>query len=298
MYRRTRRLTHRLFAPNRGGRAGYFVDWGIMLLIIASVTAVILQTVDALDARFSTFFWWFEVFATLVFTIEYVGRMWAAVEDDQFQGPITGRLNFARQPLVIIDLLAILPFYLALVGAGANLQYLRALRLFRIVRLLKMARYSKSLQGFAGVFRQKSEELMIAFGANVMVLVLASSTMYYLEHPEQPEAFSSIPATFWWGVVTITTVGYGDVTPVTPLGKVAAGFFALVGIAFFALPAAILASGFMEVLGEDEDEETYSYCPHCGEDLDVSLEYEEHSPDDHTVDDRSTVGDEVTATDD
>lgn len=282
MYRSARQRTHDLFAPNRGGKIGHYVDWAIMILIITSVAAVVLETVDAIGTRYGTFFWWFEVFATLVFTIEYVGRVWAAVEDGQYEAPITGRLKFASRPLVIIDLLAILPFYLALIGAGGDLRFLRALRLFRIIRLLKMARYSKSLQGFAGVIKQKREELMIAFGANAMVLVIASSVMYYVEHPEQPEVFSSIPATFWWGVVTITTVGYGDVTPVTSLGRVFNGIFAMVGIAFFALPAAILASGFMEVLDEDDDpEETYSYCPHCGEQVvGAEFDYTEHTAED------------------
>lgn len=266
MYHKIRRRTYELFTPDLGGSAGRFIDWSIMLLIVGSVVAVILQTVDPLAERFELLFRWFEMFATAVFTVEYVGRIWSAVEDESFEAPITGRLSFASKPLVIIDLLAILPFYLAAVGIGADLRFLRALRLVRLLRLLKLARYSEALQGFGRVLNDKKEQLLISFGANAMLLVIASSMMYYIEHQQQPEAFSSIPATFWWGVITLTTVGYGDVTPVTPLGQFLAGIFALIGIGLFALPAAIMASGFMEVVEENDGD--IQYCPHCGEEID------------------------------
>lgn len=263
---RIRYQTYNIFTPSRGGTVGHYVDWGIMLLIIASVTAVILETVDPIANQAGAFFWWFEVVSATVFTIEYVGRVWSAVESGTYESPVFGRLKFAAQPLLIVDLLAILPFYMALIGIGADLRFLRALRLVRLLRLLKLARYSTALQAFARVVYNKREELTLAFGANIMLLVLGASLMYFIEHPAQPEAFSSIPASFWWGIATQTTVGYGDVTPVTPLGRMFAGIFALVGIGLFALPAAILASGFMEAIDEEDSER--NYCPHCGEKMD------------------------------
>lgn len=261
-----RRQTYKLFTPSRGGTVGHYVDWGIMLLIIASVTAVILETVDPIADLSGSFFSWFELVSTTVFTIEYVGRIWSAVETGEYESPVFGRVKFAAQPLLIVDLLAIAPFYLALIGIGADLRFLRALRLVRLLRLLKLARYSTALQAFGSVIFNKRAELTLAFGANIMLLVLGSSILYFIENPAQPEAFSSIPATFWWGIATQTTVGYGDITPITPLGRMFAGIFALVGIGLFALPAAILASGFMEAIGEDDP--TKEYCPHCGENLD------------------------------
>ena len=262
----TRRHVYELFTPNLGGFIGKCTDWGIIVLIFLSVVAVILETVDPIAMKAGPFFAWFEVFTAAIFTIEYVGRVWSTVEDGAYQSPVFGRLRFVKQPLVIIDLVAILPFYLGLISIGVDLRFLRALRLVRLFRLLKLARYSESLQAFVTVVVDKKEQLVLAFGANIMLLVLGSSVMYYIEHPKQPEAFSSIPAAFWWGIATQTTVGYGDITPVTPMGRFVGGVFALVGIGLFALPAAILASGFMDVV--EDDDSTYDYCPHCGEELD------------------------------
>ena len=270
-YRAARLWTWNLFTPSRGDRLGYWTDWFIMALIAANVTAVILETVDALAAAFGPQFFYFEVFSVAVFTVEYVGRVWAAVEHDEYRGLITGRLRFASRPLLIVDFLAILPFYLTAAGVGIDLRFLRALRLIRLFRLLKLARYSEAIRSFAAVFERKKERLLLAVFANGLLLVLASSTIYYIEHPHQPEAFSSIPASFYWGFITLTTVGYGDVTPVTPLGRALTGIIALLGIGLFALPASILASGFMEEREEDAEtedaDEEWEYCPHCGERL-------------------------------
>lgn len=263
-YAIARRRMYELFAPGLGGQLGHYTDWFIMALIAANVTAVILETVDALSVSFGPFFYWFELVSVTIFTIEYVGRVWAAVDSPAYNGVITGRLTFASRPLLIIDLLAIFPFYLTAVGVGFDLRFLRALRLVRLFRLLKLARYSTAMQSFAVVLEEKKEKLVLAFFANGLLLVLASSVMYYVEHPAQPKAFSSIPQSFWWGVATLTTVGYGDVHPVTPLGQFVGALVAMLGIGLFALPASILASGFIEQAGDNDEK---AYCPHCGEKL-------------------------------
>jgi len=261
MYSRVRRGTNELFTPEAGGRIGLYVDWLIMLLIAANVVAVMLETVDPLAARYERLFYWFEVGSVAIFTTEYLGRVWSAVESGDYEGPITGRLRFASRPLLVVDLLAILPFYLTVVGVTAELRFLRALRLVRLLRLVKLARYSESLRAFSEVLRRKKPDILIALFANAMLLVVASSVMYYVETRAQPEAFSSIPETMWWGVVTLTTVGYGDVHPVTPLGKLLGALTAILGVGLFALPASILASGFVEAtVGE-------TTCPHCGEEI-------------------------------
>lgn len=293
MYRSVRRETYELFTPELGGQVGRYTDAFILTLILANVTAVILETVDTLAAQYGTFFWYFEIFSVVVFTVEYVGRVWSSVEDGDYDDPVTGRLRFAARPLVVIDLLAILPFYLLLLGPTISffdLRILRVLRLVRLLRLIKLARYSESIRAFGVVLRRKKPDLVIALFANTLMLVFASSVMYYVENEAQPEAFGSIPETMWWGVATLTTVGYGDVTPITPVGKFFAAIVAVLGIGMFALPASILASGFVEVatenagndVGADTMEEErknrgrsggdtegrYSYCPHCGERLD------------------------------
>jgi len=268
MYQRMRRRTYEIFEPRLGGQLGYYVDWGIMLLILANVIAVTLQTVDSLATQYGAFFHWFEIFSVVVFSVEYIARIWSSVERDPINRPIKERLEFALQPMLIVDLLAILPFFLARAGLGVDLRFLRALRLVRFLRLLKLARYSQSMRAFSQVLRSKREELVLALSANGLLLIIASSMMYFVENPAQPEKFSSIPATYWWGVATLTTVGYGDVYPITPVGKLLGASVSILGIGLFALPASILASGFIEEAKENPDR-----CPHCGEPLDSGDDY-------------------------
>lgn len=267
MYRRTRRLVYGLFAPEEGGRLGYYADWAIMLLITANVGAVMLETVDPIAAAYGPELRWFELFSVAVFTVEYVARIWSVTEAPGYDTPFRARLRFAATPLLLVDLFAILPFYLTALGVVGELRFLRAVRLVRFLRLLKLARYSESLRAFDRVYRDKKPDMILAAFANVLLLVVSSGLMYYAETGAQPDVFSSIPATMWWGVVTLTTVGYGDMTPVTPLGQLLGGVTAVLGIGLFALPASILASGFVA-----EATEGPKSCPHCGKPL------EEHRP--------------------
>ena len=262
MYKEARRKTYELFAPGLGGKAGTGLDWFIMGLIVLNVVAFMLESVDWIGEVYATYFHWFEILSVAIFTVEYFSRIWSAVEAGQFENPITGRVSFARRPLMIVDLLAILPFYLG--GAlGLDLRFLRALRLIRVVRLFKLARYSHSLQIFRSVIESEKEKIVIAGYVNTILLVIAASVMYKIEHQAQPEAFSSIPETLWWGVITLTTVGYGDVAPVTPLGQFFGAIIAVLGIGMFALPASILASGFIS-----QSRTWTRTCPNCGEDID------------------------------
>ena len=261
-----RRRVNALLTVESGERWGRLFDWGIMALIAANVVALVLETVPWLAARYGPLFGYFELFSVAVFSVEYAARVWSCTADPAYSGPVSGRLRFASRPLLIVDLLAILPFYLG-TAFGLDLRSLRALRLVRLLRVLKLARYSESLRKIGDVVGRKRDDLVLAFGANGLLLLLASSIMYQLEHDAQPEAFSSIPATLWWGVVTLTTVGYGDVFPVTPLGKLFGAVVAVLGIGLFALPASILASGFVEAAHPEEDrgaDDGQNYCPHCG----------------------------------
>jgi len=163
--------------------------------------------------------------------------------------------------MALIDLFAILPFYLPML-IPVDLRFLRALRLFRLLRLLKMGRYSNAMRVVGSILKRKRPELVVIFVIILVLLIISSSLMYYVENVAQPEKFGSIPETFWWSICTLTTVGYGDVTPVTPFGKVCAGFIALLGIGMFALPAGILASGFEEEMLRKGS--TKLSCPYCG----------------------------------
>ncbi len=249
---RSRRRVYELFAPRLGGATGRRMDWAILLLIALNVAAVMLETVDPIFERFTAVFQWLEIVSVIVFTIEYVARIWSAVEEEGYDRPILGRLRYARRFMMLVDLLAILPFYLAALGIGLDLRFLRALRLVRLFRLLKIARYSSALDKFVEVLRDRKEKLVIAAAANLMLLIVASSAMYIVEHPAQPEVFPSIPETMWWGVITLTTVGYGDVVPITPLGQLVGAVVAVLGIGMFALPAALIATGFAAATGVED----------------------------------------------
>jgi voltage-gated potassium channel len=259
-YRSARSRAHDLLAAGAPGSLSRVVDFSIMALIAANVVAVALATVDPLFEAYRPAFQWFELVSVAVFSAEYVGRLWSCVEKEGYDHPVSGRVRYALRPLLVVDLLAIVPFFLA--TFGIDLRVLRSLRLFRFFRLFKLARYSESIRTFGRVAREKRSDLVLSLFATGVLVLIASSMMYFVESDAQPDAFSSIPAALWWGVVTLTTVGYGDVTPVTPVGKLLGGVIALLGVGLVALPASILASGFIEEAGERD------YCPHCGEPLD------------------------------
>lgn len=267
-------LRVRVFEILRGTRdedtLARVVNTAIVALILANVLAFILESVASLYARYGAFFDAFEVASVAVFTVEYLARLWAAPEDPQNTHPVTGRLVWMGTPLALVDLLAVLPFYLGAL-VPLDLRVLRVLRVLRIARVLKLARYSKALQAMGRVIRRKRSELVMTMFACALLLVLAASLMWLAEHEAQPTAFPDIPQALWWAVITLTTVGYGDVVPVTTAGRLIGALIAVIGIGFIALPAGLLASGFVEELNEEQQaaeeagETLPARCPHCGE---------------------------------
>ncbi len=228
-------------------------DLFIMIMIFLNMIAVIMETVDAVYVKYDRLFEWFEIISVVVFTLEYAGRIWTCTLIERYSHPIKGRIQFILSPIGLIDLLAILPFYLPFI-MSIDGRILRLLRLFRLVRIFKMGRYSTAFRMIANVLNRRKEELLVTLTIVLLVLVLASSLMYYVEHEVQPEAFSSIPATMWWGVATLTTVGYGDVYPITSIGRVLGAFIAIMGVGIFALPAGIIASGFEAEIRKKSEE--------------------------------------------
>jgi voltage-gated potassium channel len=226
-----------------------------------NVIAIVLESIEPLRQQFQTQFDYFEIFSVIVFTAEYILRVWTANLIPEFKKPITGNLKYALTPLAIIDFLAFLPFYLPFVGV--DLRLLRMLRIFRIFRLFKIARYIEALSFITRVFKKKKEELVISLIFTVFLLLIASTLMYYVENESQPENFSSIPETMWWGIATLTTVGYGDIYPITPLGQFLGGLIAIIGIGLFALPTGILASGFSDEISRRKLQD--DYCSTCGQ---------------------------------
>ena len=236
----------------------------LALLIVLSVIGVVLETVAPVRRAGSVFLRGLEVVSVAVFTVEYLLRLWSCVADPRYASPVAGRLRYARSPLAIVDLLAIVP---SLVPGGVlDLRFVRLLRLARLLRGLKLLRYSEALRLLARVVVSRREELAATATVGATLLFLSTCAMYFAENAAQPEAFSSIPASLWWGVVTLTTVGYGDVYPVTFAGRVLGAVVAVLGVGLFALPAGILAGAFAEELQKRRDG-TRARCPHCGAEL-------------------------------
>lgn len=247
-------------SETRGGR---IFEVFIMTLIVLNTVAVIIGTVAAVQERYGALLDLFEVISVVIFTGEYVMRAWMCVCDPRYTSPVTGRLRFLRTPLALIDLIAILPFYLPLLGM--DLRFVRIFRLVRLLRLAKLARYAASFHLFRTVFRNRREELVLSFALILLLLVITSSLMYHVENAAQPDKFPHIPAAMWWSVMTLTTVGYGDVYPVTQLGRILAAITAILGSATFAVPAGILGAGFVEELQKRKAKG--HHCPHCGKQL-------------------------------
>lgn len=222
----------------------------LLILILASVAAGILESEPSVHAAYGPLLHLIETGGVLIFTIEYVLRVWSCVEDraGRYQHPIKGRLRYMATPLALIDLLAIAPFYLALV-VPIDLIFLR---LFRLLRILKITRYSPALGVLEVVFYNERRSLLSALLVVAVAIVLAGGLIHVVEGEVQPEWFGTIPKGMWWAVVTLTTVGYGDAIPVTPLGKIVGGLTALCAIATLALPTAILGAGFARELQKQD----------------------------------------------
>lgn len=264
-YDRTKQRVQDILTGTAFDLVGRVVVISMISLILLNVLAVMAESVAWIRADFARSLEVFETFSVTVFVVEYILRLWSCTASPKFRGAMLGRIRFVLTPLAVVDLLAVLPALL--LWTGMDLRFLRALRLTRLFRLAKLGRYSRALQAIWQVVRGKRAELVIALLWMAVVLVVASSLMYMAENEQQPEAFSSIPATMWWGIMTLTTVGYGDVYPITVLGKLTAAVIAVVGIGLFALPAGILGSAFVE-LREQQSAERSAVCPHCGKSID------------------------------
>ncbi|MCX7937193.1 MAG: ion transporter [Chlorobi bacterium] len=247
--------------PTPTQRIGKAIDLALLALIFLNVAAGILETVSSIHERWGWILWWFDAFSVAVFSGEYVLRVWACTADRRYRHWLWGRLRFMGTPLAIVDLLAIAPFYLPLLFPHLDLRFLRILRL--TFRLLRIIRYSHTLSIFITVAKTERREIAASISVLLILVVLASSLMYYIEHPHQPDKFPDIPSAMWWAIITLTTVGYGDVYPLSPVGKILGGVVALMGIGLVALPTAILSSGFIRELQRRYRRHTHR-CPHCG----------------------------------
>lgn len=232
----------------------------LLVLILLNVLAVVLESVPSLGAAYGRLFNAFEYFSVAAFTLEYLARLWCCTADPRYAHPLGGRVRYALSPMALIDLAAILPSYLFFVDA--DLRVIRALRLLRLARLGKVGRYSEAAIVLMRVLRAKREEMLLTLSLVGLLGVVFASLAYYAEHQAQPEAFPDIPHALWWAFVTITTVGYGDLAPITPLGKIIGVCTAVLGILMIALPTGVLGAAFVDELNRKHKKEVV--CPHCG----------------------------------
>lgn len=246
-----KRRTWEVLEVGAGGDAlSKTIDIMIMALVFGNVLAVILESIEPIGHAYHELFMGFEKISVTAFTAEFLLRVWSvAASGDPNESPLRKRLTYLRSPLAIIDIMAIAPFYLSALFA-LDLRFLRILRLLRIV---KLTRYSSSLNRIFEVYRLQRSALMAAFFVMSVAIVLSASVIWVVERPAQPEAFGSIPAAMWWAVCTLTTVGYGDVSPVTPIGKFLASGIQLLGIAMVALPTSLFTSGYSHLMDRAEE---------------------------------------------
>jgi voltage-gated potassium channel len=256
-----RRLFQILEAPLTNDRQSRAVNSLLVILIVTNIAAIILESVGTLYERYGAAFRFLEIFSLTIFVVEYVSRIWISVGCDRFGRPVTGRLKYICSPLALIDLAAILPSLFT--GFASDFRFLRAIRVLRVLRIWKLTRYSQSLQIVRAALVETANQLAAVAAILVVIVIVSSGLMYVVEHPAQPERFSSVLSSMWWTLETLTMINYDDMAPITPLGKFLGVMIGLMGVGMFAMPAGILASAFIEQLKKRSPEKARC-CPKCG----------------------------------
>ena len=275
MYRKIKRTIFEIIQPaKRGNLASKLFDVFIVLLVFASIASVFISTFDVSPEVIKCLHYLERVVLT-VFSIEYLLRIWTADLLYPELSPWRARGKYIRSGMAIIDLVSILPFYIPLFFT-LDVVLTRSLLLVLLLRLFKLSRYTDAVSAIWSVFRSKIQEILVSVVFVVMILIVASLLIYYAEHDAQPDKFTNAFSGVWWAVATLTTVGYGDIYPVTGMGRFLGGIIALTGIGLVAVPTGIISAGFVELLeqkrggkkdGSDEPKEKPNYCPHCGKKL-------------------------------
>lgn len=254
----------------KGDLASKIFDFFIVSLIILNIAIIIIDTFT-IPKELSIVLKYIELVSVIIFTIEYALRVWTADLLRPNLRPFKARLRYVFSFMAMIDLLAILPFYIPYI-IPLDLRVLRALRIIRLLRLFKLNRYTTALKTVGSVFKAKSSELLSSLLVVLILMIISAVLMYNIESRAQPEAFDNAFSSFWWAVATLTTVGYGDIYPVTIVGKILSAIIALLGIALVAVPTGIIASGFTDQLQKEresnKDDEQKHFCPYCGKKID------------------------------
>lgn len=239
------RLYRQLYAGAWVGDGMSPINKLVCLLVLIAATVAVLDTEITLRNRFGDLFFGIELVLFAFFIVEYIARVYASGEDPQYRG-FVGRLKYIVSFWALVDLLALIPFIVTLGVSDAFV--MRLMRLLRLLRLARLGRFSDAIDAVLTAVAERRYELMLSLLAAMFLLVGSSSVLYLVEAEAQPEAFGSIPRALWWSVATLTTVGYGDVTPITAVGKIFAGVTAIAGIGLIAMPTGVLAAAFSDAL--------------------------------------------------
>ncbi|PHI36653.1 Ion transport protein [Pseudoalteromonas sp. GCY] len=242
-----------LEATGQYRRLGRAVDIFLITLILTNVVAIVLESERDLATLYHHYFLTLELVSVTIFAIEYLLRFWCCVDKLDYRHldipNWKKRLKYLISPLAVIDLIAILPTILM-----AFITFdLRFLRVIRLLRIFKLTRYSRAMQLLLAAFKEESSSLLAAFFIMSVVLIMASCGIYLIEHDVQPDKFGSIPKAMWWAMATLTTVGYGDVVPITPLGQFFGGLITLLSMGMVAIPTGLLASSFADQMRKRRD---------------------------------------------
>ena len=244
-------------------------DGTIMALIVISIVSIVLESFANIASDYALVFRVTEYITVFVFTVEYCLRIWTA--DLLYPDSKHPRLRYMRSFMAIVDLAAILPFFIPFISLDLRfLRMIRLLRLFRLLRVLKLGRYFEALNIVVKVIKKSAAQLIISTVLCFFVMLFSAIIMYTVENPVQPEQFPNVISSLWWAICTLTTVGYGDVYPITHIGRLFASVISLVGIGIIAIPTGIIAAGFSSVINErsDKKDDEKRFCPYCGHELD------------------------------
>lgn len=265
-----KRIFEIISKAEEGDKASKIFDGLIMILIALSVLSIILESFQSLSTRFHPVFRGFEIATVIVFIIEYILRIWTA--DLLHPDAAHPRIEYLTSFMAVIDLLAILPFFIPFISLDLRfLRMVRLLRLFRLLRVFKLSRYMDAWIIIVKVIKQSASQLIVSVAICFFVMLFSAIVMYTVENPVQPDQFPNVISSLWWALCTLTTVGYGDVYPITAAGRFFASIISLVGIGIIAIPTGIIAAGFTSVINKEHEEEEKDdpklYCPYCGHKL-------------------------------
>lgn len=249
-----RRSAHLLLHnPNGKHPLSAWLNRLLAMIILANVVAVALETVPSVYLGNEHFFIVFEAVSTVIFLIEYIVRLWCSIEQSKYSRPFEGRLRWALRPIALLDAIVIATYF-----APVDLRFLRLARVLRLLKVLNLNNMAATYEHLRASIVARKDLLLVSAVLMFIALFSSAALLYICEHAAQPRLFTSIPSTLWWSVMTLTTVGYGDMYPITVAGKICAAFTAVFGIGVFALPAAILTGAVIEADGLSR------VCPHCG----------------------------------